>query len=81
MDGDVIAIVGADLPPEARPNVARAYGGFGCNVCGLICGWVDGDGRCQNCGPLPTETPVLSDHERAVRREREIAERMRRRVR
>lgn len=78
-DGDVVAIIGgAETTPGTRPpSVRRAYGGFGCSSCGLICGWVDNDGRCQSCGPLPIASPEMSEHDAALQREREIAEQIR----
>lgn len=78
-DGEVIVSIGLnETTPGPRPNVARAHGGFGCNACGLICGWVDTDGRCQSCGPLPKETTPQSEHDAALERERRIAEQIRR---
>jgi hypothetical protein len=36
-------------------QVRMAYGGYICEGCGRICGYVDHDGRCNDCGPLPKE--------------------------
>jgi hypothetical protein len=49
-----------------------AYGGYICEGCGRICGHVDSDGRCNDCGPLPKENKELT-HLAAMERERGYA--------
>jgi hypothetical protein len=82
MDDDVVAVIGTETTPGAiPPSVPRVYGGFGCTGCGRICGWVDNDGRCQSCGPIPVEKPEPTEADKslaALQREREIAQRIRR---
>jgi hypothetical protein len=43
-----------------------AYGGYICEGCGRICGYVDSDGRCDDCGPLPLEEKELTPEERRL---------------
>jgi hypothetical protein len=61
-------------------QVRMAYGGYICNGCGRVCGFVNRDARCDDCGPLPKERVELTPHEQhlaALAREREFARRIR----
>ena len=49
--------------------------------CRRTCGYVDNNGRCQNCGPLPVDKSDLTESEKSLadmQREREIAQRIKR---